>query len=87
MLADLSCPTLCDSMDCSPLDSSVYGILQARILEWVDIPSPADLPDPGIKLRYPAWQADSPWSEPPWKSSTIVLLLLPDILLGTLKEK
>jgi len=32
-----SCPTLCDSMDCSPPGSSVHGILQARILEWVAI--------------------------------------------------
>ena len=31
------CLTLCDSMDCSPPGSSVYGILQARILEWVAI--------------------------------------------------
>ena len=30
-----SCPTLCDPMDCSPPDSSVLGILQARILGWV----------------------------------------------------
>ena len=30
-----SCPTLCDPKDCSPPGSSVYGILQARILEWV----------------------------------------------------
>ena len=30
-----SCPTLCDPMDCSPPGSSVYGILQARVLEWV----------------------------------------------------
>ena len=29
-----SCPTLCDPMDCSPPDSSVRGILQARVLEW-----------------------------------------------------
>ena len=33
-----SCPTLCDPMDCSPPGSSVHGILQARILEWVAIP-------------------------------------------------
>ena len=33
-----SCPTLCYSMDCSPPDSSVHGILQVRILEWVAIP-------------------------------------------------
>ena len=32
-----SCPTLCDPMDCSPPGSSVYGILQARVLEWVPI--------------------------------------------------
>ena len=30
-----SCPTLCDSMDCSLPGSTVHGILQARILEWV----------------------------------------------------
>ena len=29
------CPTLCDPMDFSPPGSFVYGILQARILEWV----------------------------------------------------
>ena len=34
-----SCPTLCDPMDCSPPDSSVQGILQARILDWVTISS------------------------------------------------
>ena len=32
-----SCPTLCDPMDCSPPGSSVHGILQARVLEWVAI--------------------------------------------------
>ena len=34
-----SCPTLCNPMDCSPPGSSVHGILQARILEWVAVPS------------------------------------------------
>ena len=33
-----SCLTLCDSMDCSLPGSSVHGILQARILEWVAMP-------------------------------------------------
>ena len=33
-------PTLYDPMDCSPPGSSVHGISQARILEWVAIPSP-----------------------------------------------
>ena len=32
-----SCPTLCDPMDCSLPGSSVHGIFQARILEWVAI--------------------------------------------------
>ena len=31
------CPTLYDSMDCNLFGSSVHGILQARILEWVAI--------------------------------------------------
>ena len=33
-----SCLPLCDPMDCSPPGSSIHGILQARILEWVAIP-------------------------------------------------
>ena len=89
-----ACPTLCD-----PMDYTVYGILQVRILGWVafpfsrgssqprdhtqisciagrfftswatreaqeywsgyPIPSPADLPDPGIDLGSPALQVDS----------------------------
>jgi len=38
VLVTQSCPTLCDPKDCSPPGSSVHGILQARILEWVAIP-------------------------------------------------
>ena len=48
------CLTLYNPMDCSPPGSSVHGILQARILEWVAMPSSRDLPDPGIKLMSPA---------------------------------
>ena len=44
-----SCPTLCNPVGCSPPDSSVHGILQARILEWVAMPSSRDLPHPGIE--------------------------------------
>ena len=62
-----SCPTLCDPVDCSPPGSSVHGILQARILEWVPFPSPGDLPDPGIEPRSPALEADALTSEPPGK--------------------
>ena len=32
-------PTLCDPMDCSPPGSSVHPVLQARVLEWVVMPS------------------------------------------------
>ena len=112
------CPTLCDPKDCSLPGSSVHGILQARILEWVAIslsrgsspprdrtqvshiagrrfnlwtkgvfdscdpmdcgppgssdhrvlqeywselpfPAPGNLPNPGIELGSPPWQADS----------------------------
>ena len=38
-----------------------------RILEWVAYPSPVDLPDPGIKLGFPALQADSLPTEPSGK--------------------
>ena len=63
-------------MDYSPPGSSVHGILQARILEWVLFPSPGDLPDPGIKPRYPTLQADALTSEPPGKPRPIYLYLL-----------
>ena len=54
-----SCLTLCDPMDYSPSNSSVHGISQARILDWLPFSPPRDLPNPGIKPRSPAWQADS----------------------------
>ena len=43
------CSTLSDPMDCSLPGSFVHGIFQARILEWLAIFSPGDLPHPGIK--------------------------------------
>ena len=51
----------------APPGSSVHGILQARILEWIAIPFSRDLPNPGIEPGYPALQADSLPSEPPGK--------------------
>ena len=50
-----------------PPDSSVHGIFQARILEWVAIPFFGDLSDPRIEPRSPALQADSLPSELPGK--------------------
>ena len=38
MFVPQSCPSLCDPTDCSPTGSTVHGILQGRILEWVAMP-------------------------------------------------
>ena len=58
-----SCPVLCD-----PMNYTVHGILQTRILEWVAFfPSPGDFPNPGIELRSPALQVDALPVEPPGK--------------------
>ena len=59
------CLTLCDLMDCSPPVSSVHGILQVGILEWVAIPLSRDLPDPGIEPGSLVLQAGCLLSEPP----------------------
>ena len=64
--ADQSGPVLCDPMDCT-----VYGILQGRILEWVTIPfsrgssQPRD--QPRDQARSPTLQADSSPAEPQGK--------------------
>ena len=52
------CPTLCN-----PMDYTVHGILQTRIL----FSSPGDLPNPGIKPRSPTLQVDSLSAEPQGK--------------------
>ena len=54
---DQSCPTLCDLMDCSPplgrlTDSSVHGIIPAKILEWVAISSSKGS-NQGIEPAFP----------------------------------
>ena len=51
-------------MDCSPPGSSIHGILQVRILEWVAISFSRGSSWPGIKPGPPALQADSLPSEP-----------------------
>ena len=48
-----SCLTLWEPLDCSLPGSSVHGIFQAKILEWVAISSSRDLPDPGIESMSP----------------------------------
>ena len=64
VLATQLCPTLCDSMDCSVEGSSVHGIYQARMLEWIAMSPSRDLPNSGLDPVSPALQADSLPSEP-----------------------
>ena len=66
VLVTQSCLTPCNPMDCSPLGSSVHGILQAKIQKYwsgLPFPSPGDLPNPGIEPRSAALQEDSLLSE------------------------
>ena len=57
ILVTQSCLTLGDTMDCSPPGSAVHGISQVRILKWVVITPPGDLPSPGIQPTSPATAA------------------------------
>ena len=59
VLVAQSCQTLCHPLDCSPPGSSIYGMFQARILEWVAIPFSRKPSSPGIKTQPPSLQADS----------------------------
>ena len=49
---------------CDPIDYTVHGNLQDRILEWVAIPFSRDLPNPGIKPGLPQLKTDSLPSKP-----------------------
>ena len=57
-------PNLLGRMVCNLPDSSLHGILLARILEWIVISSSRGSSDPGIEPRSPASKADSLLSEP-----------------------
>ena len=56
------CPTLCDPTDYTPWGSSVHGVLQARVLEWVAMPSSRGFFQPRDQT-----QTDSLPVEPPGK--------------------
>ena len=60
-----SCPTLGNCMDCSLPGSSILGILRQEYWSGLPLPSPGDLPDPGIEPGSPALWADALTSEPP----------------------
>ena len=75
-----SCLTLGNSMDCSPPGSSVHGILQARLLEWVTTPSPGVLPDPGIEpvsLTFPALAGGLFTTSATWEALYLCLVAQP----------
>ena len=63
----LSCVPLCNPMDYSLPGSSVLGFPRQEYGSGLSLPSPGDLPDPGIKSRSPTLQVDSLLSEPPGK--------------------
>ena len=74
------CPTLCDPMNCSPPGSSVHGILQARILEWVVIPFSRGSSWPRTEPGSPALQTDFyPLSH---QGSPVLVFLCPIILFS-----
>ena len=60
-----SCPTLRDPMDCSLPDSSIHGILQARVLEWgataFSEVLPYPLPTANLHLKSNTWLLTGPW--------------------------
>ena len=63
-----SCLTFCDLMDCGPPGSSVHGILQARIMEWLAVPSSRVPSRPWDQTRILGllhWQAGSLPLAPP----------------------
>ena len=73
------CLTLCNPMDCSPPGSSVHGILLARTLEWVALPSSkgSSRPRDWICISYVLhWQADSLPLMPPGKPNRLCILYI-----------
>ena len=75
MLVAQSCLTLCNPMNYSLPASSVHGILQARILEWVAIPFSRGSSQSRDQTRSPSLQADSLLSEPSEKPHLRVIVV------------
>ena len=70
------CLTLCDPMDCSLLDSSVHGIFQTRVLEWVAISFSRGSSPPRDQTRSPALQADALQSVQPGKQTSYIYFIM-----------
>ena len=73
------CPTFCDPKDCSPPGFSVHRIFQAGLLDQVPLPSPGDLPDPGIEPVSPALASGFFTSEPLGKPQCVSRIVQCDI--------
>ena len=75
-----SCLTLCDTVDCSPAGSSIHGILQARILEWVAISFSrgSSLPRDWTQISHIAGRFFSSWAK---GSPKDLLAISPDLAL------
>ena len=67
VLVNQSCLTLCDPIDCSPPGSFVHVIFQQEYWSGLPFPSGGNLPNPGVRPRSSALQADALPPEPPGK--------------------
>ena len=83
------CPTLCNLMDCNPPGSSVCGILQARILEWVALCFSRGSSQPRDWIQV-SCIAGGFWAtreaQALWKAEFLHLLLLTDFLLWDFQD-
>ena len=75
MLSHFGSVLLCDSMDCSLPGSSVHGIVQAKMLEWVAMPSSRASSWPRDQICISYWQADSLPLAPFEKPSFVYMLI------------
>ena len=66
VLVNQWCPTLRDPMECSPPGSSIHGIFQARMLEWIAIPFSKGSSPSRDWIQVSQIAGDSLHSEPPW---------------------
>ena len=70
-----SCPTLCNSMDCSPPGSSVKECSWQEYCSGLPCTPPGNLPNPGMEPMSPALQADWLSTEPPGKPIQMIIII------------
>ena len=81
VLVSQLCLTLWEPVDCSLLGSSVHGLRQAGILEWVAIPLFWTSSQPMIESGSPTLLADSLPSEPPRKPEELNIYNILDVII------